>query len=81
MTVNQQEERKLALDKYIQTIGQNTSINNSEILNGFLLSAQIESATCPIENENIDVFLVNGTKINLDISATENSGQILKVCE
>lgn len=79
LTVNQQEDRRLSLDKYIQTIGQNTNINNSELLNGFLLSAQLESAADGIEDENIDVFLMNGTKINLDVSITENSGQILKV--
>lgn len=79
LTVNQQEDRRLSLDKYIQTIGQNTSINNSELLNGFLLSAQLESAVGLVEDENIDVFLLNGLKINLDVTVAENSGQILKV--
>ncbi|OXU28479.1 hypothetical protein TSAR_013359 [Trichomalopsis sarcophagae] len=82
LTVNQQEDRRLSLDKYIQTIGQNTSINNSELLNGFLLSAQLESAVGLVEDENVDVFLMNGLKINLDVTVAENSGQILKkVCK
>ena len=79
LTVHQQEDRRLSLDKYIQTIGQNTSINDSELLNGFLLSAQLESAAAVIEDENVSVFLMNGTKINLDVTVTDNSGQVLKV--
>lgn len=79
MTLSQQEERKSCLDKYIQTIGQNTNVNNTELLYNFLLYAQIESAGCPIINETIDVFLVNGTKINVDASVTDNAGQLLKV--
>lgn len=79
LTFNQQEERRLSLDKYIQTIGQNTSINNTELLNGFLLSAQLESAPGPIEDENIDIFFMNGTKVNFTVSAADNSGQVLKV--
>ncbi|XP_014214443.1 sorting nexin-17 [Copidosoma floridanum] len=78
LTVTQQEERKSCLDKFIQTIGQNTNVNNTELLYSFLLCAQIESAGCPIINENIDVFLMDGTKINFDVSVTENSAQLLK---
>ncbi|XP_014228366.1 sorting nexin-17 [Trichogramma pretiosum] len=81
LTYNQQEERKLALDRYIQSIGQNTSINNSELLNGFLLSAQLESAKDSITFVNIDVFLMNGSKINLEVCTADNSSQVLKkVC-
>lgn len=82
LTVNQQEDRRLSLDKYIQTIGQNTAINSTELLNGFLLNAQLESAQYSIEDEKLDVFLMNGTKIDLSVTQTENSGQILKkVCK
>ncbi|KAJ8669589.1 hypothetical protein QAD02_000848 [Eretmocerus hayati] len=78
LTVSQREERRLSLDKYIQTIGQNTNINNSEILNGFLLSAQLESTIIQIDEENVDIFLMDGTKINIDVSVAENSSQVLK---
>ncbi|XP_014475567.1 PREDICTED: sorting nexin-17 isoform X2 [Dinoponera quadriceps] len=78
LTVNQQEERRLALEKYIQSIGQNVAINNSEILNGFLLSAQQETIGGPSKNEILDIFLMNGSKISLNISTGEHSGQILK---
>lgn len=79
LTVNQQEERRLALEKYIQSIGQNIAINNSEILNGFLLSAQQETVGGPSMNETLDIFLMNGSKVSLNISTGKHSGQILKV--
>ncbi|XP_012533878.1 sorting nexin-17 [Monomorium pharaonis] len=78
LTSTQQEERRLALEKYIQSIGQNIAINNSEILNGFLLSAQQETADGLSEQETLDVFLMNGSKISLNASPGEYSGEILK---
>ncbi|TGZ57505.1 Uncharacterized protein DBV15_02289 [Temnothorax longispinosus] len=78
LTAVQQEERRLALEKYIQSIGQNVAINNSEILNGFLLNAQQETADGLSEHETLDMFLMNGSKISLNISPGEHSGEILK---
>lgn len=79
LTPNQQEERRLALEKYIQSIGQNVAINNSEILNGFLLNAQQETVGDLSETETLDIFLMNGAKISLNVSTGEYSGGILKV--
>lgn len=79
LTAVQQEERRLALEKYIQSIGQNVAISNSEILNGFLLSAQQESADGLFERETVDIFLMNGSKILLNISPGDHSGEVLKV--
>ncbi|EFN80289.1 Sorting nexin-17 [Harpegnathos saltator] len=78
LTINQQEERRLALEKYVQSIGQNVAINNSEILNGFLLNAQQETVGGLSKNETLDIFLMNGSKISLNVSTGEHSGQILK---
>ncbi|XP_032677769.1 sorting nexin-17 [Odontomachus brunneus] len=78
LTITQQEERRLALEKYIQSIGQNIAINNSEILNGFLLNAQEETIGGPSKNETLDIFLMNGSKIFLNVSTGEHSGQVLK---
>jgi len=80
LTSNQQEERRLALEKYIQSIAQNVTVTTSQILNGFLLSAQQESIGGPSENETLDVFLMDGTKVSLCVSTTEHSGEVLKVC-
>ena len=79
LTISQQEDRRIALEKYIQTIGQNTTINNSPLLNGFLLNAQLETDECKLESENFDIYLYNGSKITLEISNAEHSEQILKV--
>ncbi|XP_046413987.1 sorting nexin-17 [Neodiprion fabricii] len=81
LTVNQQEERRALLEKYIQTIGQNSAINSSELLNGFLLHAQQETAGEHSGVENLDIFLINGQKITISASPGENSEQILmKFC-
>lgn len=77
--MNQQEERRLALEKYIQMIGQNAVINRSELLNGFLLNAQIETAGHAMTCEDLQVFLLNGRKIILNVNVAEHSGTILHV--
>ncbi|XP_012266714.2 sorting nexin-17 [Athalia rosae] len=81
LTLNQQEERRASLEKYIQTIGQNSTINSSELLNGFLLHAQQETAGENSTEETLEVFLINGYKITILASRREHSEQILmKVC-
>lgn len=79
LTASQQEERRLALEKYIQSIGQNITVNNSEILNGFLLNAQQETIGGLFEHETLDIFLMDGFKISLNVSTGEHSGEVLKV--
>ncbi|KAK9306931.1 hypothetical protein QLX08_002559 [Tetragonisca angustula] len=79
LTTNQQEERRLSLEKYIQTIGQNPVVSNSEILNGFLLNAQQETIRDPSNNEFIDIFLMNGCKITINVSTADHSGSVLEV--
>ena len=79
LTVNQQEERRLALERYIQTIGQNTSINNSELLNGFLRNAQQETGGRVTENENFEVLLMNGQNVIVKVSTGDSSNIVLKV--
>lgn len=80
LTLNQQEERRGLLEKYIQTIGQNSTMNTSDLLNGFLLHAQQETAgpeNCA--DDTLDVFLINGQKISVPATCHENSEQILTV--
>lgn len=79
LTANQQEERRLSLEKYIQAIGQNLVVNNSGMLNGFLLNAQQETMGGPSDNEFMDIFLMNGCKITINISTGDHSGDVLKV--
>ncbi|XP_043272280.1 sorting nexin-17 [Venturia canescens] len=78
LTVNQQEDRRLALERYIQNIGQNKMINTSDILNGFLLSAQQETGGKSIKNESINVVFMNGQSIVVNISTVDSSKTVLK---
>ncbi|XP_053980964.1 sorting nexin-17 [Hylaeus volcanicus] len=78
LTVSQQEERRLALEKYIQSIGQNVVVNDSGVLNAFLLNAQQETIGGLSKNEFVDIFLMNGCKITINISTGDHSGIVLK---
>ncbi|XP_031835943.1 sorting nexin 17 [Nomia melanderi] len=78
LTANQQEERRLSLEKYIQSIGQNEIINNSGMLNAFLLNAQQETIGALVNDESMDIFLMNGCKIIINVSAGDHSGIVLK---
>ncbi|XP_051156235.1 sorting nexin-17 isoform X2 [Leptopilina boulardi] len=78
LTINQQEDRRGALEKYIQSIGQNTTINNSPLLNGFLLNAQLETEGRNLRLENLNIYLHNWQKITLEVINAENSKQVLK---
>ncbi|XP_034939958.1 sorting nexin-17 [Chelonus insularis] len=82
LTANQQEDRRLCLEKYIQTIGQNPAINNSKLLNGFLLNAQQETFSRMMESVDLSVFLMDNQKLTLKVSTDENSQKVLeKVCK
>lgn len=79
LTVNQQEERRVSLEKYIQSIGQNTVVNNSGLMNAFLLNAQQETIGGLSDNEFMDIFLMCGYKIPVNVSTGDHSGAVLKV--
>ncbi|XP_076662486.1 sorting nexin 17 [Halictus rubicundus] len=78
LTINQQEERRLSLEKYIQSIGQNEVISNSGMLNAFLLNAQHETIGGFSDNESMDIFLMNGCKIIINVSLGDHTGVVLK---
>lgn len=81
LSSNQLEERRAMLEKYIQTVGQTPHLMNTEIFNGFLLSAQQESSPEKCQEVPLDVFLMNGYRITINARTNERSEQILeKVC-
>lgn len=85
LTVGQLEERRLLLEKYIQSIGQDSELVSSELLKGFLLSAQYETSCQQSEamrrETTLDVYLMNGSKITLDVLLKDHSDQVLgKAC-
>ncbi|CAH1406339.1 unnamed protein product [Nezara viridula] len=81
LTVAQIEERRYLLEKYIQTVGQNPLILNAELFNAFLLTAQQESSGTPAHDVILNVFLMNGYKVEVDASSNERTYSVLeKVC-
>ncbi|XP_071441173.1 sorting nexin-17 isoform X2 [Hetaerina americana] len=91
LTPNQLEERRAQLEKYIQLVGQDSSIILSELFNGFLLCAQHETRKmfeCRVvgsweggEEVELEVFLMNGFRVPLRINSNECSSEVLeKVC-
>lgn len=63
-------------------MGQDSQISSSELLNGFLLSAQQET-TCEKKQEmNLDVYTMNNCQIPLLVLTTDRTEQVLiKACK
>lgn len=81
LTNNQQEERRICLEKYIQTIGQNSLINNCDLLNGFLLNSQQETSGKISIIQDINIYLIKDKHISLKLSTSESTKSVLKkVC-
>ncbi|KAG8231282.1 hypothetical protein J437_LFUL010320 [Ladona fulva] len=88
LTPSQLEERRAQLEKYIQTVGQDSIIINSEIFNGFLLCAQYETRKlfeCRVggnwderDEVELEVFLMNGFKVSLRINSSNCSSKVLE---
>lgn len=82
LTASQLEERRALLEKYIQSIGQDPRLVTSELLNGFLLSAQQETNCEKRQEMTLDVFIMNGYQISLNVFTTDKSEQVLiKACK
>lgn len=78
LTNNQQEERRTCLEKYIQTIGQNSLINNCELLNGFLINAQQETSNKISSIQDINIYMFKNNIITLKSSTSESTLCVLK---
>lgn len=81
MSVNQVEERRQQLEKYLQNISQDKAISNSSIFNLFLLEAQRESTRIRQDQAHLDIELVNGQKIRLQVFTHDSADAVLtSVC-
>ncbi|CAH1774725.1 unnamed protein product [Owenia fusiformis] len=74
----QLEERRMMLERYVQIISQEPRIANSHIFNGFLLQAQQETQQEAPENVTLEVFLMNGHKISIDIQSTDQTDDVIE---
>ncbi|KAJ0182379.1 hypothetical protein K1T71_001748 [Dendrolimus kikuchii] len=73
------EERRILLEKYIQLVGQNPELANSDLLITFLFSAQQETHNVKIHEVDIEISLMNGYRIPLSVSSTDSSSTILEI--
>jgi len=55
-------------------------VANSELFKGFLLSAQLESSKESSTPVTLDVYLMNGQKISLEVITSDPSDEVLEVC-
>ncbi|XP_037032551.1 sorting nexin-17 [Bradysia coprophila] len=82
LTPNQLEQRRASLERYIQLVGQDPVFSKSELLRIFLLNAQQESSYTESREVNVDVYLMNGVRIEVDCFTTECSSKVLeKTCQ
>lgn len=82
LTNNQIETRRIALEHYVQVVGQDPIISKSELLRTFLLSAQQESAAIDTRETTIDVYLMNGFRISVNCYTNDYSMKVLsKACQ
>lgn len=77
LSASQVEERRMQLEKYLQNISQDKAISNSSIFNLFLLEAQRESTRTRESQVHLDVELVNGQKIRLQIVTHDSADAVL----
>ncbi|XP_065343850.1 sorting nexin-17 [Cloeon dipterum] len=78
LTQGQLDERRLMLEKYLQTASQDPRVSNSELFKGFLLSAQLESSKETSTPVTLDVHLMNGQKIGLEVLTSDPSDEVLE---
>nr|CAH7735554.1 unnamed protein product [Callosobruchus chinensis] len=77
LTSSQLEERRALLEKYIQTIGQDSKLVTSELVVGFLLSAQQETTCEKKQDVNLDIYTMNNYQIPLWVSSFDRTEQVL----
>lgn len=82
LSISQLEDRRMALEKYLQLLSQDPRVSNGIIFNGFLLAAQQETASEKSEEVDLDVFLMNDSKITVRGLTILQTGEVLeKVCQ
>lgn len=78
LTSGQLEERRALLEKYIQTVGQDSKLVSSELVIGFLLSAQQETACQEKQDVNLDIgYTLNGFQSKIRVSTFDRTEQVL----
>ncbi|XP_071855202.1 sorting nexin-17-like isoform X1 [Apostichopus japonicus] len=76
LTSVQKKERRERLEKYIQAVSQDGRIVNGDLFKGFLLSAQKETRREEPRDESLNVYLMNGNKVTIDIKSTDQTDDV-----
>lgn len=76
LTAAQKSERRDKLEKYIQAVSQDGRIVNGDIFKGFLLSAQRETRRENPVDVSLDVYLMNGNKVTVEIKSTDQTDEV-----
>lgn len=78
LTNSQLEERRSLLEKYIQTISQDAKLSSSDLVVGFLLSAQQETTCLKNQEVHLDIYTMNNYQISLKVSTFDRTEQVLR---
>ncbi|XP_059488165.1 sorting nexin-17 isoform X2 [Neocloeon triangulifer] len=78
LSQGQLDERRLMLEKYLQTASQDPRVASSDLFKGFLLSAQLESSKETSAPVTLDVHLMSGQKISLEVITSDPSDEVLE---
>eukprot|EP00039_Didymoeca_costata_P006144 m.87789 g.87789 ORF g.87789 m.87789 type:complete len:500 (+) comp13129_c2_seq6:234-1733(+) len=70
--------RRHQLQRWLQKIGAQPIIVNGETFQTFLLNAQKEVQKGPEEDVQLEIFLVNGKSIKVDIVSTDQTDDVLE---
>ena len=83
LTATQLEERKTALEKYLQLISQDPKLSGSLAFNGFLLASQLETWADHESGTLVDlhVYLMNDQKFTIRGRPTLQTDDILEVSD
>lgn len=82
LSKSQLEERQYCLQKYLQTVSQHNELVRSPVLRRFLFFTQQKNAGKWLNDNNLTVWLLNGTQVLVKVSYEENSENVLqKVCD
>lgn len=78
LTPAQVEERRIQLERYLQSVCQDPGVASSSLFISFFLNAQKESLSACPENVQLDVYLMNGQKVPLKIQSTDRTDDVLE---
>ena len=79
LTLNQLEDRRIALEKYLQLLSQDPRTSNGMVFNAFLLAAQQETASEKAEEVDLEVYLMNDSKVTIHGLTILQTAEVLEV--